>query len=156
MPIEKFLRRKSKKYLTQKNRLILPGMEFAYFSNAFNIAPRYALQGIHLKKIEKCIEEMQEYENRRNEYKGGEDEFWDGKRKKILSVFGRFFLTYFKIIADWCLAHFLKGVVIKFIAFPEKQVVVNPVESSISKEEGFKRCCQVNKTAYYFVSFGTI
>lgn len=55
LPFEKFVVRKSKKYLAQDGRLCLPGLELGYVLNSLNLSPRYALVGRHLRQVDDTL-----------------------------------------------------------------------------------------------------
>ena len=72
---QKFVARKSKKFLAQNDYLALPGIELAYMLYALNLAPRYALYDKHLDQVSEKISELQA----KKEGEGLPDGWWDGK-----------------------------------------------------------------------------
>ncbi|EST07552.1 Outer membrane protein, IML2, mitochondrial/Tetratricopeptide repeat protein 39 [Kalmanozyma brasiliensis GHG001] len=110
IPMEKFVARKSKKFATY-GRLLLPGLEFAYVYHCLSNAPRYILADEALVLVSDALAELHEVEDPSQYYSG--DEYYD----------------------DLCLAHFLRGVCLKFIACPEKHSKVRPKESPIPEKE---------------------
>lgn len=75
-------------------------------------APRFTLADEQLVLVSDALAELHEVEDP-SQYHSGADEYWD----------------------DFCLAHFLRGVVLRFIAFPEPHAKVRPAESPIPAEE---------------------
>ncbi|GAC96399.1 hypothetical protein PHSY_003979 [Pseudozyma hubeiensis SY62] len=110
IPMEKFVARKSKKF-TQYGRLLLPGLEFAYVYHCLSNAPRYVLCDEALVLVSEALADLHDVEDPSQYYSG--DEYYD----------------------DLCLAHFLRGVCLKFIAVPEKHSKVRPKESPIPEKE---------------------
>lgn len=97
IPMEKFVARKAHKFNTQ-GRLLLPALEFSYIYHCMSNAPQYALADTHLVTISDTLASLTEYESSPESYPdGGAAAFWD----------------------DLCLAHFLRGVVLRYIAHPE-------------------------------------
>ncbi|SNX83318.1 uncharacterized protein MEPE_02025 [Melanopsichium pennsylvanicum] len=110
IPMEKFVARKSKKFATYK-RLLLPGLEFAYVYHCLSNAPRYILCDEALVMVSDALADLHDVEDPGQYYSG--EEYYD----------------------DLCLAHFLRGVCLKFIASPEKHSKVRPKESPIPEHE---------------------
>ncbi|CBQ71793.1 conserved hypothetical protein [Sporisorium reilianum SRZ2] len=110
IPMEKFVARKSKKFTTY-GRLLLPGLEFAYVYHCLSNAPRYILCDEALVMVSDALADLHDVEDPSQYYSG--DEYYD----------------------DLCLAHFLRGVCLKFIACPEKHSKVRPKESPIPEQE---------------------
>ncbi|GAC76535.1 40S ribosomal protein S7 [Moesziomyces antarcticus T-34] len=110
IPMEKFVARKSKKFTTY-GRLLLPGLEFAYVYHCLSNAPRYILCDEALVMVSDALADLHDVEDPSQYYSG--DEYYD----------------------DLCLAHFLRGVCLKFIACPEKHSKVRPKESPIPERE---------------------
>lgn len=111
IPMEKYCARKAKKFKTQ-GRLLLPAIEFSYIYHCLTNAPRYSLCDNQLVDISEAMRELNEVEDP-SQYHSGADEYWD----------------------DYCLAHFLRGVTLRYIAYPEAHAKVQPKESPIPKEE---------------------
>jgi hypothetical protein len=140
IPLEKFVARRARKFVSQGNRLTLPGVELAYVLNCLGLSPRYILFERHLDQVSHVIAELHGIKEP-NSYGQGPDEYWDGE-------FSRFFLFSFfsfrfensilsssRSSSDYCLAHFLRGVILRFIAHPEPHVVTRPEKSQIPIEE---------------------
>ncbi|PWN42672.1 hypothetical protein IE81DRAFT_289951 [Ceraceosorus guamensis] len=116
IPMEKYCARKAKKFIKQK-RLLLPAVEFSYIYHCLTNAPRYALFDEQLIEISDALADLRDVEDP-SQYHSGADEYWD----------------------DFCLAHFLRGVVLRYIAYPEKHARVDPAESPIPIAEADKQC----------------
>ena len=103
IPMEKFAARKAQKYAAQSGRLLLPVFELGYVMLIYARAPREVLINLMLPRIEGTVQELKRCEGKEGEYmqeykkKGAKSNgYWD----------------------DWALAHFLKGVCLRFVAFP--------------------------------------
>ncbi|GAA5888776.1 hypothetical protein JCM6882_002847 [Rhodosporidiobolus microsporus] len=103
IPIEKFVARRAKKFIAQGDRLTLPGCELAYVLNCLGLSPRQVLVEKHLAAVKAVLKELEEVKDPSAYGKNG-DEYWD----------------------DYCLAHFLRGVILRFIAHPEPYVKLQP------------------------------
>ncbi|GAA6018293.1 hypothetical protein JCM11491_005144 [Sporobolomyces phaffii] len=112
IPLEKFVARRARKFVSQGNRLTLPGVELAYVLNCLGLSPRYVLFERHLDQVSHVLAELHQVKEP-SSYGQGPDEYWD----------------------DYCLAHFLRGVILRFIAHPEEHVVVRPEKSQIPIDE---------------------
>ena len=110
IPMEKFVARKSKKFATY-NRLLLPGLEFAYVYHCLSNAPRYILCDEALVMVSDALTDLHAVEDPSQYFSG--EEYYD----------------------DLCLAHFLRGVCLKYIACPERHSKVRPKESPIPQDE---------------------
>ncbi|SOV04327.1 uncharacterized protein UDID_02344 [Ustilago sp. UG-2017a] len=110
IPMEKFVARKSKKFATY-NRLLLPGLEFAYVYHCLSNAPRYILCDEALVMVSDALTDLHAVEDASQYFSG--EEYYD----------------------DLCLAHFLRGVCLKYIACPERHSKVRPKESPIPQDE---------------------
>ncbi|MCO5565320.1 hypothetical protein L7F22_018993 [Adiantum nelumboides] len=111
IPMEKFCARKAKKFNKQQ-RLLLPGLEFSYIYHCFTNAPSYSLCDNQLVDISEALQEINQVQDP-SEYYSGADEYWD----------------------DYCLAHFLRGVTLRYIAYPEKHAKLNESENPIPQNE---------------------
>lgn len=111
IPLEKFVACKAHKFNTQ-GRLLLPAIEFSYIYHCLSSAPRYALTEEQLVTISEALSELNRIEDP-SQYHSGADEYWD----------------------DFCLAQFLRGVTLRYIAHPEPHAKVDPLQSEIPVEE---------------------
>ncbi|GAA5877339.1 hypothetical protein JCM16303_006247 [Sporobolomyces ruberrimus] len=112
IPLEKFVARRARKFVSQGNRLTLPGVELAYVLNCLGLSPRYVLFERHLDQVSHSLAELHQVKEPAS-YGQGPDEYWD----------------------DYCLAHFLRGVILRFIAHPEAYAIARPEKSQIPIEE---------------------
>ncbi|BGP28476.1 hypothetical protein JCM10296v2_000211 [Rhodotorula toruloides] len=112
IPLEKFVARRARKFVRQGNRLVLPGIELAYVLNCLGLSPRFILFEQHLDQVSHVLAELHKVREPSEYGKTGE-EFWD----------------------DYCLAHLLRGIILRFIAHPEPHVVPRPKQSQIPVQE---------------------
>ncbi|GAA5867941.1 hypothetical protein JCM3774_004731 [Rhodotorula dairenensis] len=108
IPLEKFVSRRARKFVAQGNRLLLAGLDLAYVLNCFLLAPGFVLHDVHLKQVEATLAELERTTDPREFGQNG-DEFWD----------------------DFCLAHMLRGVILRVMAHPEAYVKQRPAEPPI-------------------------
>jgi hypothetical protein len=112
IPMEKFVARKARKFLAQKNRLVLPGLELAYLFRAISFAPRQVNVDRMLPEVYKALEKIEG--STEADYEGDGAGYWD----------------------DYCLAKFLEGVCLRFVAYPDPDALIDPDEViTIPKEE---------------------
>ncbi|PPQ75306.1 hypothetical protein CVT24_007499 [Panaeolus cyanescens] len=129
IPLEKFVARKARKFTAQNNHLLLPALELAYIFQAITHAPRDVILGKMLAEVEggfaelgvtieskeeggKRVEELKMDKKRAKSYdkeRGGEPAYWD----------------------DVCLALFLRGVCLRYIAYPDPDAEPTPTESDL-------------------------
>ncbi|CED85534.1 S-adenosylmethionine decarboxylase [Phaffia rhodozyma] len=100
LPVEKYVSRKSRKFLAQ-GRLAIPGVELSYVFGLYQHTPVWAFQQKTLPRIQLVIDELEA--TTPETYKGGEG-YWD----------------------DFALAHMLRGVALGLIALPNPDRVVSP------------------------------
>ncbi|GAA5901953.1 hypothetical protein JCM5296_006311 [Sporobolomyces johnsonii] len=112
IPLEKFVARRARKFVVQGNRLTLPGVELAYVLNCLGLSPRYILFERHLDQVSTVLADLHDVKDP-SQYGKNSDEYWD----------------------DYCLAHFLRGVILRFIAHPEPHVRARPPQSQIPVAE---------------------
>ncbi|TNY22156.1 hypothetical protein DMC30DRAFT_393124 [Rhodotorula diobovata] len=112
IPLEKFVARRARKFVAQGNRLTLPGIELAYVLNCLGLSPRFVLFEEHLNQVSQVLADLHAVKEPEKYGKNG-DEYWD----------------------DYCLAHLLRGIILRFIAHPEPHVVARPKESPIPVDE---------------------
>jgi hypothetical protein len=80
---QKYVARKSRKFLAQNDRLALAGLELAYMLNGLNLAPRSALCQKHLKQVDGLLADLEKQSD------GGHTAFegyWDGTQICGLTV----------------------------------------------------------------------
>ncbi|SNX87831.1 related to CSR1 - phosphatidylinositol transfer protein [Melanopsichium pennsylvanicum] len=113
IPFERFVALKAKKYIAQQNRLALPGLEFSYLWHCIGQTPVFLLVENTLTRIDEFIDELESYHNPKS-YGTGENEYWSA----------------------YCLAFFLRGVALRFVAYPEPQTLVRlPAEDTVGPIE---------------------
>ncbi|GAA5855097.1 hypothetical protein JCM8547_002378 [Rhodosporidiobolus lusitaniae] len=112
LPIEKFVSRRARKFVSQGNRLALPGIELAYVLNCIGMSPRVVLVYKSLEQVNGLLKQLAEVKDPAR-YGATGEEYCD----------------------DYCLAHFLRGVILRYIAHPEPHVVLNPEASPIPISE---------------------
>ncbi|KAH8093114.1 hypothetical protein BXZ70DRAFT_897849 [Cristinia sonorae] len=120
IPLEKFIARKSRKFQDQGGRLILPSLELGYFFLSISRSPRRIVDSRMLPLVEETLKHVKEYEKDPSKYENGRG-YWD----------------------DLCLALFLHGVCLRYIAYPEPDAVIDPAETfSITQEEATRRAVE--------------
>ncbi|TFK32751.1 hypothetical protein BDQ12DRAFT_692043, partial [Crucibulum laeve] len=113
IPLEKFVARKARKFQSQNNRLALPALEIAYLFMGIAHAPRKVITNKMLPEVDALLATLDQYANKPKEYEKGQG-YWD----------------------DLCLAKFLKGVCLRYVAYPDPDAELDPNEVvSIPKEE---------------------
>ncbi|GJJ13980.1 hypothetical protein Clacol_008237 [Clathrus columnatus] len=117
IPIEKFISRKARKFRSQKKRLALSGLEFAYNFLAIAHAPRTVITEKMLPLVEQQAGILLNAEKDPKTYgrggSEGEDEYWD----------------------DLALTRFLKGVCLRYVAYPDPDAVLDPNEPSLMPQK---------------------
>ncbi|EGO03118.1 hypothetical protein SERLA73DRAFT_176637 [Serpula lacrymans var. lacrymans S7.3] len=112
IPLEKFVARKARKFQQQGGRLALPALELAYVFQAISHAPKKVIISKMLPEIEKLLLKLKEHEKAPAKYEQGHG-YWD----------------------DLCLARFLEGVCLRYVAYPDPDAVLDPrEEAGISTE----------------------
>ncbi|KAJ7612624.1 hypothetical protein FB45DRAFT_939423 [Roridomyces roridus] len=100
IPLEKFVARKARKCLSQKGRLLLPTLELsAVFSGIARAPPRSVIEERMLPSLRAELVNLKE----KGESAQG---YWD----------------------DWCLAKYLEGLCLRYVAFPNSDDVLGPEE----------------------------
>jgi hypothetical protein len=93
--LQKFVARKARKFSQQGNRLALPALELACVFLGIAHAPRNVIINRMLPEIEKVLTKVDAHKSNPKNYEGGQG-YWD----------------------DYCLAQFLKGVCLRYVAYP--------------------------------------
>ncbi|KZW03062.1 hypothetical protein EXIGLDRAFT_728589 [Exidia glandulosa HHB12029] len=106
IPVEKFVARKARKFQSQGGRLLLPGVELAYFFSALAHSPAHVLRDRVLPVVDVEVDKHKQAEK-------------DGKAKKDGGV----------VWDDVCLALFLRGVVLRYIAYPDPDARPDPADA---------------------------
>ncbi|KAF8632740.1 hypothetical protein AX15_001709 [Amanita polypyramis BW_CC] len=120
IPLEKLVARKARKFQSQRNRLMLPGLELAYTFFAISYAPRSVLTDRMLPEVYRALDKLKQYSGANG--KGGNEKEYEGDG-----------IGYWD---DYCLAKFLEGVCLRYVAYPDRDAKVDPDEPvSIPQEE---------------------
>lgn len=113
IPFERFVMLKAKKYIANNNRLPLAALEFSYIWHCLSQTPVFLLVENTLTRIDEFIDELESYHDPKA-YGTGENEYWSA----------------------YCLAFFLRGVALRFVAYPEPQTLVRlPSDDAIGPIE---------------------
>ncbi|KAF9491319.1 hypothetical protein BDN71DRAFT_1398587 [Pleurotus eryngii] len=127
IPLEKFIARKARKFQQQKHRLLLPALELSYVFLGIAHAPRKVITDKILVEVWRVLGEMEGRYASVSEYEGGAAEFWD----------------------DYCLAKFLEGVCLRYVAYPDPDAALDPTEvPSIPKEEAETAATRAFETVF--------
>ncbi|KAJ7875576.1 hypothetical protein B0H14DRAFT_2715695 [Mycena olivaceomarginata] len=102
IPLEKFVARKARKFLAQDNRLALPALEVSYVFLGIAHAPRRVVEDQMLPSVRALLATLADTDNEKAKKNG----YWD----------------------DYCLARFLEGVCLRYVAFPDPDAVLDPAE----------------------------
>ncbi|OBZ74848.1 Tetratricopeptide repeat protein 39B [Grifola frondosa] len=105
IPLEKFVARKARKFKHQGGRLVLPALEFAYLFLGITHMPRSIIVTKVLPLIDEVLLKLKAHENDPSMYEDGTS-YWD----------------------DLCLANFLKGNCLRYIAYPDPDAVIDNLE----------------------------
>ncbi|KAI1787088.1 hypothetical protein LXA43DRAFT_1184699 [Ganoderma leucocontextum] len=108
IPLEKFVARKARKFTQQGGRLALPALEFAYLFLGIAHAPRSVVHKRMLPLVDEQLAELAKHARDPGGYGAGGDasEFWD----------------------DRCLAHFLRGICLRYVAHPDPVALLDSGE----------------------------
>lgn len=109
---------KARKYLAQKNRLILPALELAYVFFAISHAPRQIVLGRMIPHINQALEDLGVLETDRvnqGALANGEKSNGTAKNHRKAKSKAEGKDGYWD---DLCLARFLEGVCWRFVAYP--------------------------------------
>ncbi|KDQ11354.1 hypothetical protein BOTBODRAFT_35437 [Botryobasidium botryosum FD-172 SS1] len=117
IPVEKFATRKAEKFKKQNGRLLLPGLELAYVFQGIMHAPLGTILTKMLPMVEDALKELGKHSSNPSKYGGGRG-YWD----------------------DFCLANFLEGVCLRYVAHPDPDSILDPdVVYTISKPDAEKK-----------------
>ncbi|KAJ3035838.1 hypothetical protein HDV00_003373 [Rhizophlyctis rosea] len=121
IPIEKFIARKTRKFTLQQNRLLLPHLEILYIFNGLDIIPPDVIP-THLTAINEHISslDLQMQQARKASPKDDDD---------ALSI-----TPYETYNDDYCLAHFLKGIILRELNLPKCETLV-PVRTLVTQQK---------------------
>lgn len=113
IPLEQFCTDHAKLFVTQNNRLPLSGLEFSYLWHCMSQTPVFLLIENTLTRIDDFIDELEGYSDL-SSYgaSGDENEYWSA----------------------YCLSFFLRGVALRYVAFPDERTIVRaPPEDAIGR-----------------------
>ncbi|CAL1697497.1 unnamed protein product [Somion occarium] len=114
IPLEKFVARKARKCQDQGGRLALPALEFCYHFMCIGRAPRSVIVKKMLPLIDTTLATLKTHEKDPSTYEGKQRGYWE----------------------DLLLASFLRGVCLRYVAYPEPDAVIDPEEKlPISKAD---------------------
>ncbi|KAJ3720521.1 hypothetical protein C8R42DRAFT_696791 [Lentinula raphanica] len=125
IPLEKFVARKARKFLSQGRRLALPMLELAYLALAIAHAPRNIVETKMLPEVNRALMELEKHKDDHGKYYNGKG-YWD----------------------DFCLAKLMEGVCKRYLAYPDPDAELDPKESPmISQDQAAKEA----KAAFHAV-----
>ena len=93
---QKFVARKARKFQSQNQYLALPALELAYIFRGIAHAPRTVIVNKMLPQTDIVLTRLSQSKDDINGYIGGRESYWD----------------------DFCLGMFLKGVCMRYVAYP--------------------------------------
>jgi Protein of unknown function (DUF3808) len=93
---QKFVARKARKFQSQNQHLALPALELAYIFRGIAHAPRTVIVNKILPQTDIVLTRINQSKDDINGYIGGRGSYWD----------------------DFCLGMFLKGVCMRYVAYP--------------------------------------
>ncbi|KAJ3905420.1 hypothetical protein F5879DRAFT_950591 [Lentinula edodes] len=125
IPLEKFVARKARKYISQDRRLALPMLELAYLALAIAHAPMNVVETSMIPEVNRTLAELDKCrDNHRNYYNG--KGYWD----------------------DYCLAKLLEGVCKRYVAYPDPDAELDPAQlPNIPRDQAAKEA----KAAFHAV-----
>ena len=99
---QKLVARKARKFQSQNQHLALPALELAYIFHGIAHAPRTVIVDKMLPQADTVLTRLDQSKDDINGYIGGRESYWD----------------------DFCLGMFLKGVCMRYIAYPVSCFVI--------------------------------
>ena len=94
--LQKLVTRKSRKFQSQNRYLALPALELTYLFHGIAHAPRTVITNKMLPQVDILLMRLSQSKDDINRYVGGRYGYWD----------------------DFCLRMFLKGVCMRYVAYP--------------------------------------
>ncbi|GJE96162.1 hypothetical protein PsYK624_123550 [Phanerochaete sordida] len=116
IPLEKFVARKARKFQSQGGRLALAGLEFAYTFLAIAHAPRHVVKEKMLPQVDATLAKVEAAKGDPAKYEGGKG-YWD----------------------DRCLANFLQGICLRYLAYPDPDAADTVEETPEAKADAEAR-----------------
>ena len=93
---QKFVARKARKFQSQNQHLALPALELAYIFHGIAHAPQTVIVNKMLPQTDIALTRISQSKDDINGYIGGRESYWD----------------------DFCLGMFLKGICMRYVAYP--------------------------------------
>ncbi|PVF92998.1 hypothetical protein CPB86DRAFT_809145 [Serendipita vermifera] len=121
IPLEKWVSRKARKFIAQGNRLLLPAIELSYVLLIHARAPTDVLVNTLLPQIEESIRLLKDCELRPGSYPNPSS---SKSKESSLDVATKKSETENGYWDDYCLAHFLRGVCYRYVAYPDPYAAV--------------------------------
>ncbi|KAI0351117.1 hypothetical protein OH77DRAFT_1430135 [Trametes cingulata] len=116
IPLEKLIARKARKFRQQGGRLALPALEFSYLFLGIAHAPPAVIREKMLPLVDVQLQEIEKHASEPAKYRSGEgrgeEEYWD----------------------DRALALFLKGICLRFVAYPDPDAVLDSAGEAAVKQ----------------------
>ncbi|KAF7342328.1 hypothetical protein MVEN_01821200 [Mycena venus] len=127
IPLEKFVARKARKFLAQDNRLALPALEISYVFLGIAHAPRKIVEESMLPAVRGLLASLGHGSAASEKEEGvGKDKEKDLKEREKAQGYWD----------DYCLARFLEGVCLRYVAFPDPDAVLDATEvPNLSRDE---------------------
>ncbi|KAF9067920.1 hypothetical protein BDP27DRAFT_1327995 [Rhodocollybia butyracea] len=115
IPLEKFVARKARKYISQDRRLALPMLELSYLNLAIAHAPGNVVENKMLPEVNRTLAELNKC-NDPKKYHNGKG-YWD----------------------DYCLAKLMEGVCKRYMAYPDPDAELDEDQiSSVPRDQAGK------------------
>ncbi|KAH6894046.1 hypothetical protein BKA70DRAFT_1320347 [Coprinopsis sp. MPI-PUGE-AT-0042] len=105
IPLEKLVARKARKFESQKGRLVLPALELAYIFQAIQHTPANIILAKMMPETDSVLKKLDSFKSNEKGYEGGTG-YWD----------------------DFCLAQFLRGMCLRYVAYPDPDAVIDENE----------------------------
>ncbi|KAJ7926824.1 hypothetical protein B0H13DRAFT_1599253 [Mycena leptocephala] len=125
IPLEKFVARKARKFLAQDNRLALSALEISYVFLGIAHAPRKVVEQSMLPAVRGLLASLGHGSAAEEKEDGAGKDKELKEREKAQGYWD-----------DYCLARFLEGVCLRYVAFPDPDAVLNPTDvPSLPRDE---------------------
>ncbi|KAG2006390.1 Inclusion body clearance protein IML2 [Coprinopsis cinerea AmutBmut pab1-1] len=127
IPLEKLVARKARKFESQKGRLALPVLELTYIFQGIQHSPGRIIVSKILPETERVLAKLEACAGNEKKYEGGSGGYWD----------------------DYCIAKFLQGVCLRYVAYPDQDAEIDPNEKlDITKEDAERRAEQAFRAVF--------
>ncbi|KAJ7861298.1 hypothetical protein B0H13DRAFT_2237305 [Mycena leptocephala] len=125
IPLEKFVARKARKFLAQDNRLALSALEISYVFLGIAHAPRKVVEQSMLPAVRGLLASLGHGSAAEEKEDGAGKDKELKEREKAQGYWD-----------DYCLARFLEGVCLRYVAFPDPDAVLDPTDvPSLPRDE---------------------